>query len=90
MVTKNYRIFRIFNNIFITRTIVTDLQLLKASAVIIVVQAVSKRKLHCCYAVIVLFTNLTAGTVSPLARTGYCNTGQCQLIAINLLCHMRI
>ncbi|KAH8549800.1 7 transmembrane sweet-taste receptor of 3 GCPR-domain-containing protein [Umbelopsis sp. PMI_123] len=39
MVTKNYRIFRIFNNIFITRTIVTDTQLLKASAVIIVVQA---------------------------------------------------
>lgn len=90
MVTKNYRIFRIFNNIFITRTIVTDLQLLKASAVIIVVQAVSKRKLHCCYAVLILVTNETTGTVSTLARTGHCNTGQCQPIAINVLCHMRI
>jgi hypothetical protein len=40
MIAKNYRIFRIFNNIFITRTIVTDIQLLKASATILILQAV--------------------------------------------------
>ncbi|KAJ2961929.1 hypothetical protein NQZ79_g2877 [Umbelopsis isabellina] len=37
MVVKNFRIFRIFNNIFITRTIVTDGQLFKASASMVVI-----------------------------------------------------
>ncbi|KAI9289069.1 hypothetical protein BC943DRAFT_128114 [Umbelopsis sp. AD052] len=37
MVAKNFRIYRIFNNIFITRTVITDFQLIKASSIIITV-----------------------------------------------------
>ncbi|KAI7869578.1 7 transmembrane sweet-taste receptor of 3 GCPR-domain-containing protein [Spinellus fusiger] len=35
MIAKNYRIYRIFNNIFITRTVITDLQLVKTVSVIV-------------------------------------------------------
>ncbi|CAM0138971.1 unnamed protein product [Umbelopsis sp. WA50703] len=35
MVAKNFRIYRIFNNIFITRTVITDVQLIKASGGIV-------------------------------------------------------
>ncbi|KAG2171444.1 hypothetical protein INT43_009105, partial [Umbelopsis isabellina] len=35
MVAKNFRIYRIFNNIFITRTVITDIQLIKASGGIV-------------------------------------------------------
>ncbi|SAM05514.1 hypothetical protein [Absidia glauca] len=30
MIAKNYRIYRIFNNVFISRTVITDLQLIKS------------------------------------------------------------
>ncbi|KAI8989373.1 hypothetical protein BDB01DRAFT_537810 [Pilobolus umbonatus] len=40
LIAKNYRIYRIFNNIFITRTIVTDIQLLKVSGTIIGINAI--------------------------------------------------
>ncbi|KAI8083134.1 7 transmembrane sweet-taste receptor of 3 GCPR-domain-containing protein [Halteromyces radiatus] len=33
MIAKNYRIYRIFNNIFISRTVITDLQLIKSVTV---------------------------------------------------------
>ncbi|ORY91838.1 7 transmembrane sweet-taste receptor of 3 GCPR-domain-containing protein [Syncephalastrum racemosum] len=40
LIAKNYRIYRIFNNIFITRTVVTDLQLLKVSGSMIFVETI--------------------------------------------------
>lgn len=42
LIAKNYRIYRIFNNIFITRTVVTDVQLLKVSGSIVAANAVRK------------------------------------------------
>jgi 7 transmembrane sweet-taste receptor of 3 GCPR len=42
MVAKNFRIYRIFNNIFITRTVITDFQLIKASSIIITVSMVRR------------------------------------------------
>lgn len=41
LIAKNYRIYRIFNNIFITRTVVTDAQLLKVSGAIVTITVVS-------------------------------------------------
>lgn len=35
MIAKNYRIYRIFNNIFITRTVITDLQLIKTTTIVV-------------------------------------------------------
>ncbi|OAD71510.1 hypothetical protein PHYBLDRAFT_187578 [Phycomyces blakesleeanus NRRL 1555(-)] len=35
MIAKNYRIYRIFNNIFISRTVITDLQLIKTVSVVV-------------------------------------------------------
>ncbi|KAI7872294.1 7 transmembrane sweet-taste receptor of 3 GCPR-domain-containing protein [Spinellus fusiger] len=40
LIAKNYRVYRIFNNIFITRTVVTDLQLLKVSGGILAVDII--------------------------------------------------
>ncbi|KAI8145338.1 periplasmic binding protein-like I [Fennellomyces sp. T-0311] len=37
LIAKNYRIYRIFNNVFVTKTVVTDVQLLKFSGGILVV-----------------------------------------------------
>ncbi|CDS09047.1 hypothetical protein LRAMOSA10407 [Lichtheimia ramosa] len=35
MIAKNYRIYRIFNNIFITRTVITDAQLIKTTSIVV-------------------------------------------------------
>lgn len=35
MIAKNYRIYRIFNNIFITRSIITDAHLIRSVVVIV-------------------------------------------------------
>ncbi|KAF7729898.1 hypothetical protein EC973_003632 [Apophysomyces ossiformis] len=40
LIAKNYRVYRIFNNIFITRTVVRDFQLLKVSGGILAFDAV--------------------------------------------------
>ncbi|CAO3611813.1 unnamed protein product [Cunninghamella echinulata] len=36
MIAKNYRIYRIFNNVFITRNVITDLQLVKSTSIVVV------------------------------------------------------
>lgn len=42
LIAKNYRIYRIFNNIFVTRTVVTDWQLLKVSGSMALIESVKK------------------------------------------------
>ncbi|KAL4206055.1 periplasmic binding protein-like I [Rhizopus microsporus] len=63
LIAKNYRIYRIFNNIFITRTVVTDAQLLKVSGAIVTIT------------VIILtawFSSTTVSTVNkPVSRNAY-------------------
>lgn len=43
MIAKNYRIYRIFNNIFITRTVITDMQLVKTTSVVVSIDMVSEQ-----------------------------------------------
>ncbi|KAI9313079.1 7 transmembrane sweet-taste receptor of 3 GCPR-domain-containing protein [Dichotomocladium elegans] len=38
LIAKNYRIYRIFNNIFITKTVVTDMHLLRVSGTIVLIE----------------------------------------------------
>lgn len=40
MIAKNYRIYRIFNNIFITRNIMTDAHLIRSVAIVISIDVV--------------------------------------------------
>lgn len=40
MIAKNYRIYRIFNNIFITRNVITDKHLIKTVAILIGIEMV--------------------------------------------------
>jgi hypothetical protein len=40
MIAKNYRIYRIFNNVFITRNVITDWQLIKSTSMVVVVDMV--------------------------------------------------
>lgn len=41
MIAKNYRIYRIFNNIFITRNVITDNHLLQTVAGLVGIEMVS-------------------------------------------------
>ncbi|KAI8089914.1 uncharacterized protein BX664DRAFT_144452 [Halteromyces radiatus] len=40
MIAKNYRIYRIFNNVFITRNVITDWQLIKSTSMVVVTDMV--------------------------------------------------
>ncbi|CAO3599540.1 unnamed protein product [Absidia cylindrospora] len=40
MIAKNYRIYRIFNNVFITRNVITDWQLIKSTSMVVVVDMI--------------------------------------------------
>ncbi|KAI8640133.1 hypothetical protein BD408DRAFT_445423 [Parasitella parasitica] len=63
LIAKNYRIYRIFNNIFITRTVVTDVQLLRVSGSIFATTSVI---------LIAWFVSVTVSTVNvPVSRTAY-------------------
>ena len=41
MIAKNYRIYRIFNNIFITRNVITDNYLIRTVAGLVGIEAVN-------------------------------------------------
>lgn len=63
LIAKNYRIYRIFNNIFITRTVVTDVQLLKVSGSIVAANAI---------VLIAWFSSSTVSTVNiPVSRDSF-------------------
>ncbi|EPB88722.1 hypothetical protein HMPREF1544_04481 [Mucor circinelloides 1006PhL] len=63
LIAKNYRIYRIFNNIFITRTVVTDVQLLKVSGSIFATT---------CTILIAWFASGKVSTVNvPVSRSAY-------------------
>ncbi|KAI8376579.1 uncharacterized protein BYT42DRAFT_534211 [Radiomyces spectabilis] len=81
LIAKNYRIYRIFNNIFITRTVVTDFQLLKVSGGILLVDVI----------ILIVWLSLSkVQTVNvPVSRTAYyvgCSyTGSSHTVFVSLL-----
>ncbi|KAI9486341.1 MAG: periplasmic binding protein-like I [Benjaminiella poitrasii] len=63
LIAKNYRIYRIFNNIFITKTAVTDIQLLKVSGSIFAITG---------SILIIWFSSNKVSTVNvPVSRSAY-------------------